>query len=386
MPAVSGIIARMITIISRQQRPLLWCLFGILFPLLCIPAQALPVDGLYSFELPVQNQSDAERRRAYREALAGVMLKVTGDPRWLQHPQIQGALNNAQGYVEEVSFRTGVRQQLADPEPGDALAEQRSAQVPAMFISVGFSRELIDDLLDRANIPVWDRNRPSVLVWISIQNARGERSLLGSDSEHQILDLIREFSLQRGVPFLIPVLDLTDYRNLTRDQAWSLETEAILQASARYGANSVLAGRLLVTPGGDLVGLWQFIFGDTVDTFDAIDRDLPSYMHSALDRVSTRLAEHYSIVRSTLQSNQAVILRVDGVRNLATHESLLSYVRELSVVRSATVSRLSADGLELLVTLSGTQEHLAEFISLDRDLAEVELLLDQGFLHYRWTR
>jgi len=354
------------------------------------PVSALPVDGLYSFELPVQNQSDAERRRAYREALGAVMLKVAGEPRWLQQPQLQSALNNAQSYVEEVSFRSGVQQLLADPvQNADVLAEQAIVSVPAIFINVRFSRAAIDDLLDSANIPIWDRNRPSVLVWLSIQNASGDRMLLGSDSEHQVMEIINDFSKRRGIPLLIPVLDFTDRRNLSAELAWSLDQQAILAASERYGVDSVLSGRLLVTPTGDLVGLWQFMFDNEITTFDGFESDLKRYMETSLDQVTTSLASRFSIVRSTLQGNDFVVLRVDGIRDIAAHQSVVSYVRDLAVVKNVAVSRLNGDSLELKITLSGTRRHLAEFINLDKDLESVNSVSRDDnidFLHYRWTR
>jgi uncharacterized protein len=391
--------ARMNIVPRPLEIPLVWSPFlflwglllsGLMLLLVSLPVVALPVDGLYSFELTVQNQSDAERRRAYREALAGVLLKVTGESRWVQQPQLQSALNNAQSYVEEVSFRSGVRPQLADPQQNsDLLAEQPVVSVPATFINVRFSRDLIDDLLDSANIPIWDRNRPSVLVWLSIENASSERMLLGSDSEHQVMEIIREFSQRRGVPLLIPVLDFTDRRNLSADQAWSLDEQAILAASARYGADSILSGRLLVTPAGELVGMWQFIFNDSIATFDGFENDLQRYMETSLDRVTASLAAQFSIVRSTLQGNDSVVLRVDGIRSIAAHQSVVSYVSDLAVVRNVALSRLSEDSLELKVTLSGSRTHLAEFMNLDRDLEAVEPDIrdeNNNFLHYRWTR
>ncbi len=361
----------------------------LLVMLMAAPAQALPVDGLYRFELPVENQSDAERRRAYREALSAVLLKVTGDQRWLQDPLLQSALNNAQSYVQEVGFRTGSRQVAAPPadNDGDALAEAPMVSVPTTFISVRFSSDAIDDLLDSANIPIWDRNRPSVLVWLSVQDSSGRRTLLGSDSEHQIVEIIRQFSQRRGLPLLIPMLDLTDRRNVPADRAWDLDQQAIRLASERYGVDSILSGRLLITPNDDLVGLWQFLFKDSVDTFDGFDQDLERYLEAALDRVTAQLASHYSIVRNTLQSNDRVLLRIDDIRDIASHHTVVSYVRDLSVVRHVAVSRLSPNSLELLVDLSGSRDHFADFINLGRDLQPVaDEAGEPDLLHYRWTR
>ena len=40
---------------------------------------ALQVTGLYSQQVRVSNESNAERTRAFHEALAAVIVKVTGD-------------------------------------------------------------------------------------------------------------------------------------------------------------------------------------------------------------------------------------------------------------------------------------------------------------------
>ena len=46
------------------------------------PSMALQVSGLYSQKIPVANDGEAERDRAFSEAFAAVVVKVSGDPRW----------------------------------------------------------------------------------------------------------------------------------------------------------------------------------------------------------------------------------------------------------------------------------------------------------------
>src|SRR5690554_1087201 len=75
--------------------------------LLCISlsVQTLPVQGLYESEIAVSSQGEAERNRAYREALEQVIVKVTGERRWLDNARIAQALSTAGSYVAEVSYR-----------------------------------------------------------------------------------------------------------------------------------------------------------------------------------------------------------------------------------------------------------------------------------------
>ena len=70
------------------------------------PVQALPVTGLYAHEVAVGGDSDGERSRAFRDALAAVIVKVTGGSAWLDNSAVQQALGRAQSFVQEFQYRT----------------------------------------------------------------------------------------------------------------------------------------------------------------------------------------------------------------------------------------------------------------------------------------
>ena len=80
------------------------CSLGLALLFASATIQALTVTGLYSEQVAVANESDAERSRAFKEALQAVILRVTGEPRWLDHPTITAAVENAQSYVEAIGY------------------------------------------------------------------------------------------------------------------------------------------------------------------------------------------------------------------------------------------------------------------------------------------
>lgn len=80
------------------------CSLGLALLFVSSASLALPVTGLYSEQVAVANESDAERSRAFREALQAVILRVTGEPQWLDHPAITAAVENAQSYVEAIGY------------------------------------------------------------------------------------------------------------------------------------------------------------------------------------------------------------------------------------------------------------------------------------------
>lgn len=335
---------------------------------------ALVINGLYDHEVPVQGQGESERLRAYSEALAAVIVKVTGAETALESTAVARALRDAQSYVREVSYRT-----VSVPQPNTNL------------ISIRFDPKLIDTLLANAGVTVWDKNRPSILLWLSVQGQDGRRELLAADSDHPAIELLKEYSRQRGVPILIPLMDFEDRRNLPVDVAWSLDEEAIRRASARYGADSVLSGRVLNSPTGDFVGLWQFLFRDNAEVFDSFESSLSIYTSSALDRVTRVLVRHFAIDRSASATRTRVKIRVDDVKSASAHVALLNYLRDFAVVDNAAVKLLDGSSIELDIRVLGSAMLFNEFLSLGRDLVPVDVPLSEresgdSVLYYRWVR
>lgn len=354
------------------------------------PVHALQVTGLYSHRIAVANESETERNRAFREALVAVITKVTGSSKWLEIPAVEFALGQAQGFVEAVSYASELLPVLdtstTNPgtsttlPPGASALEQR-------YVNVTFAAERVNELLINANVPIWDSNRPSVLVWMVLQDANGDRRLLTTEADAEIVNLIRRFAEERGVPVIFPVLDFEDRRSLPVASLWNLDETAIVTASARYGADSILSGRLLFAASGELVGLWQFIFQSQATIFDGLESDLQTYLHKPLERVTEQLSSYFAIV--PVETDQSTVrLRVEGIDNLQAYAALLNYVRNLGLVRSVTMTSLDGSRLELDLGLQGDTQQLLEVIALDRDL--LPIASSQGnelsYLHFRWTR
>ena len=339
-------------------------------------ALGLPVGGLYEQRVAVENESPAERDRAYQVAFRRMILKVTGDERWLEAARIRDASGNAGDYVQAFAYTTG---ETAGRVAGLAAGQR--------YLEVQFSAPLIDQLLAANDIPVWGGNRPSVLVWMALQDAGGRRSLLNAATGAEIIDYMRRFGEERGLPIIFPLLDLQDRRDLTVDAIWAQDELAIKTASKRYDPDSILSGRLLFTATGELVGLWRFQFMDETRTFDGFDSELESYLHQPLARITSHLARYFALVPGG-QSESPARLRVDGVRDFAAYAALIEYLRGIGLVRAADLVSVDGERLELSLDLRGDAEQLDDLISLDRDLLPINSggSADAPMLHYRWMR
>jgi len=254
-------------------------------------------------------------------------------------------------------------------------------------IEVQFSVPLIRQLLAAENIPVWGSNRPSVLVWMALQDTTGQRKLLDRETGPEIIGIIRDFAEERGLPVIFPVLDLEDRRNLSADSIWAQDQLAIEAASDRYDPDSILAGRLLFTATGELVGLWQFLFMDEEHIFDGYDSSLDSYLEKPLARVAAELAGYFALTPYG-QGEQSIRLRVDGIGSFSDYSALFDYVRAIGLVESAKLTTADGERIELLLDCRGGAEQLFNRIALDRELMPVQREESAGLplLHYRWMR
>ncbi|MEX0963322.1 MAG: DUF2066 domain-containing protein [Pseudohongiellaceae bacterium] len=378
---------------AQLRKITLTLLLALALPFISLQSsQALQVSGLYSQQIPVANDGEAERSRAFREALRAVVVKVSGDPRWLQNPTIEQAIARAQNYVEATSYISEPMQLplLTDDATADAdSGEPQFYAAEQRIINVSFSSRLVDELLASASIPVWNSNRPSVLVWMVLQNSAGERNFLTADSNPEIVAVMQAFASERGLPIIFPVLDFEDRRNLSENVVWNLDEQAIRSASQRYGADSILAGRLHFTASGELVGLWQFLFQQQTDVFDGFDNDLQSYLYGPLNRITTQLAGYFAFLPLAV-NGESIKLRVDGIDDLDAYTSLLSYVQNLGIVEAVTTAEVDGERIELELRLVGDSRQLHEQISLDRDLLPIASTAEDqdlaSLLHYRWTR
>lgn len=345
---------------------------GLVFGFLFSPAvQAVQIEGLYSHQTQVSGDDEAERAQAFATALAAVIVKLTGGEDALRVPGVDRALSRARDFVEGISYSS----------VGDAASGQTQR-----MINVDLSQALVDALLSDLGIPIWNINRPSILVWVAIQSPEGSRRLMNLETDQLMVDSLVNFADSRGLPLLFPVLDFEDRRNLTIDNLWDLRSEAINQASARYGADGILAGRIHFTPTGELVGLWQFQFQGEAQIFDGLDSDLKAYLEAPLRKVTDQLADYFALP-SVSSFERSITLRVDGIRTLADYAALLAYVRQLGIVPESSLASLDAERVELNLAVLGDAIRLRELIALDRDLLPIDSTRSETeLLHYRWTR
>lgn len=299
---------------SRRAIAGLWGLV-LLIALASPPGYAQGLADLGAVTVPVPDQTEAARESAFAEAVGPVLARLTGRPEVAGATPVQGIVQRAGRFVQQFRYERGPEGELR--------------------MLTRFDTEALREALVRAGVPVWQRDRPPVLVWLAVERG-GQRALAGEgDSEARLL---REAAAEVGVPLLFPLLDLEDQRSVTFADVAGGFDGPILEASDRYQTPVVLAGRL--TGDGGANARWT-LYGPDGGRERWRDQagDLAQLAAGTARRLAAALREPYTLLPD-LDSSTRLEVQVEGVAgltDLAATERLLQGLGGVSGVRAAEI-------------------------------------------------
>lgn len=308
--------------------------------------------NFFSASVPVKSQSASERERAAALGLRQVMVRMSGVTQLDEYPDLPAALSKASRSIEQFHY-----EQVKDR---DGAAQEH--------LVMTFSSAAIETALKQAGLPYWPVNRPSILVWL-VEDDVAEGKNLVNDTTTPVVQGLLEVAQQRGLPLRFPLLDLEDQLAINAEQVWNLNEEAVLDASSRYGADTVLLGRFTRTFSGQWWTTWQFFHKGEGRLYDLRHEDPVTVGQQALTPLADYLAEFYAL-KSNPDADGAALLyvQVRPVGNFGAYRKILDYLDRLAVVTSLGVAAVTQDSLLLSVQLNGDWNQLLKAISLDNKL------------------
>lgn len=329
--------------------------------LLCLPlAEAAQIDGLYQAKVPVKSQSRDERLAVYPAALAQVVVKLSGNRSVPERSELSGLMRNAVALVQQFQY-----QEL--PTANQALLEEGYKRLlVARFDGQAITRALIE-----ANVPLWGSTRPEVLLWLAIED-RETRYLLGTKASAELESHLDEQAVRRGLPLLLPLLDLDDRRRLAFADVWGDFHHNVMLASARYGADVVLVGRLIRTAEGTWQTRWSLHYAaaNTPSEYwqgeaNTQGEALAVGIDGAADHIARRYAQLYSA-----DSADSVALRVTNVSGMAGYARAMKYLESLDIVTAVEVVQVREDEVLFRLAIRGDARGLEQSIRLGGTLAQ----------------
>ncbi|TCS42650.1 DUF2066 domain-containing protein [Reinekea marinisedimentorum] len=349
----------------------------------------MAVVGVYSFSYAAtdvqlynervvisQNANQKEQNDAIRQAFERVLARVTGQQETLQNASVRQQLDSGSKYLTSFRF-----------EPSDEFFTNiLGEKVATKAMILEFDENSVNSLLVRSGLPVWGSRRPEILVWIADRSA-GPDNIPGESESSELADTLEAEAQLRGLPYLLPIMDLTDTLNIKFGDLYGLFSADIESASARYQADSVLAGRIDKN-GNAYQADWLVLFKGERIRVPTVQGSLNEVVAAGLAAVSGRLSAQYAYVLdpSSVDNLQVQVLNVPDAVTFARIEG---YLESVNLISQLTLSSLSGGNVTFNVQVSGDQMQLVDSLELDGKLVPVpELTLEEqldSMLVYRWV-
>jgi uncharacterized protein len=323
----------------------------LLLAIAAMPVYAAEVPSLYTAQVPFDKTQDGAREAAYRAALDIVLLRVSG--------------SDLAGDPEKV--------ELLFPDPASFVVQFRPGEEDTLWVS--FDGRAIERTLRQAGQTVWGGDRPLTLVWLAVDWGQGQREIIGSDDQDRSGDasrsidrnrLLRQRVLdvadRRGLPVAFPLLDVADLQQVSFSDIWGGFDDAVLEASKRYEANSILVGR--VRASSHQADSWRYYLGGQ-------QRELAGEPEYVLGEVADILAGEFAIRGDTRV--EAVDLTIGGVESVDAYGAVQSMLAHINVVDSFAIVEVSGDKIRYRVEATGGAQ------SLGRALRFSGLIEQAGF-------
>jgi len=326
---------------------------------------AVQVNGLYRAEIPVTSQSAQERKSAIQQALQQVFIKVSGDSSIVKLDSVLNALSDPDHYLQSYNYLNGQR---PNADPGD---------VGGYFLQAQFSAKAINQLLLDHNQTLWGRNRPLLLVWLAIQNGPGSKLELVSsarEGQNQAQNYFIADAKSRGLPTLFPLYDLTDMQHVSANDILNANTQAIAQASKRYGSDSILTGSIQqgVEPDSSWRAHWILLSQGNRTVWDNTAGTLKDLISSGIDAVTDTLAVRYGVAATQGNSEEGHLqLTVLNVQNLANYAKVSHYLERLTPVKQVEVVQIVPSSIIYDIKVVGGRFGFMQALSLDHRLKRV---------------
>jgi hypothetical protein len=321
-----------------------------IFVLLLLQPTAFAADFL-SEMVPVADRSEAELAKAAQQALASVMVRVSGDERIVEVPSVADAITDARNRMSLYTYEVDGSETL---------------------LYVQFDDRVIKNLVREAGATWWAPGRPPVLLWMVIDEPYARRFATTAEDGPLLRELAADFKA-RGVQLRLPLLDLEDAAALSPAMVWQKVLPRITAASERYGTRHILVGRMVQLSNGKLLTDWLYL-DDTQQRTRQVQGDDPTpILAEAVDMTVDAMAEQYAVVLETVSDVESVTVSIDGVRSLSDYRAVLALLDEIDILEGRQVAAIDGERLELRVRGVSDAEALARLLPSRSRLAMVAM-------------
>jgi len=294
-------------------------------------ARAVEVPTLYTAEVAFDRAARDGRKRAYDLALNEILLRVAGSGLASDAATINQLFPDSSAYV--VQYRQG----------------------SANTMWVSFDGAAIERTLREAGQAVWGAERPLTVVWLAVDWGQGRREIVAADDPDNeqrdarsinrnalLRKRVLEVAERRGLPLIFPLMDTTDIQNVTFSDIWGGFDEAVIGASRRYDADSMLIGRIQASGGGRED--WSYYFSGDARRWNGPPEQ-------AVNQIADLLAAELTVGGNA--PLVSVAMRVAGIVSVDAYGNLSRTLDNVSVIEEYRITEVSGDRVTVQVNVRG---------------------------------
>lgn len=286
---------------------------------------ATPVSTI---EIPVSREVTAPTPSLLTEALAKVIIRLTGNPQITEQPSVKSLLK----------------------DPNSFLENYKQQDMPSRLI-LEFDQSAIIQALNKANIDTWTEQKPTLLLWW-LTTQQGTNSLL--DDSQTNANIIQKAAAQQGFPIQLPLADLTEQTLTDKTIFNAAKPDAIFQASIKYNAHAILAVYANQTIDKWQLNwrLWQTSNSQLIAEGRAEGRNLTEASSHLFTSVNPPLAKIYIIPKGEVKKITITIKQINFSRYVQISKLMNSFHGRLLETNGSTARyELTADPLQLQTQL-----------------------------------
>ncbi|MGA9575767.1 MAG: DUF2066 domain-containing protein, partial [Lysobacterales bacterium] len=220
-------------------------------------AQALAQTDLYSGEIPVSSQGEADRNAAIPLALVQVMQKLSGKREIPASPAFDDALSNAARYLRSYRYAKVAR----DTADGDVSEQLR--------LVAQFMQPEVDRIVQEIGLPRWRQERPDVQLWVVFDDDLSRQ--LKPIRFNYAWESIEDIAAMRGLPVSWPELDEEELQLLDMRLVWGGFTDYLVERGAPQDGVAIIAVR---REGPEWVVRWNLASGSQTWSWQNNDIEL----------------------------------------------------------------------------------------------------------------
>ena len=308
-------------------------------------AQAAPAINLYSGEVVVPSQTEADRNRAIPQAFIQVLQKLSGQREIPRSPALDDASNNAARSLRSYRYKK-VDITAAD---GTVTGELR--------LVAQFMQPEVDRVIQQIGLPRWQQERPDIQIWVVIDDGRN-RQLKPLEFDY-VWGSMEDVAVIRGLPVSWPELDEEEVQLVDMRLVWGGFTDYLIERGAPEDGVAIIAAR---REGPQWTVRWNLTSNGQNWRWQSDDLELMNALEEGIHQMADQIAASNSIAASE-QGLWTVDISVGELNSAEAYVSCLEYLQDLSLVNVVEILGADPGRVHFRLQLNASAEHLSDAFS-----------------------